>query len=108
MDAISFVLGLDAKKLRGTSLSDLVHDDGTGGARPIDCFVRMIFIDGTGQEHVFTRSVVPKKNSDGTVSWKSAYSYDGNTTQKAYEAALGEVGVSVTVPNCLVFQVRLF
>ena len=107
MDAISFVLGLDAKKLRGTSLSDLVHDDGSGGARPVDCSVRMIFMDGTGQEHVFTRSVVQETNSNGSISWKSGYSYDGKTTKKAYETALGEVGVSVTIPNCLVFQVRI-
>jgi chromosome segregation ATPase len=108
MDAISFVLGLDAKKLRGSSLADMVYDDGKDGPKPNECFVRMVFIDSDAQEHIFTRHVRKKRSNEGVISWKSSYSYDGANDQKSYEAGLGKLGVSINIPNCLVFQVCYF
>ena len=105
MDAVSFVLGLDAKKLRGTSLGDLVYDDGQNGPKPEECFVRMTFVDATGEDHIFTRFVRKHLQKDGAISWKSEYSYRGKKDQKSYEAGLSSLGVSIAIPNCLVFQV---
>lgn len=107
MDALSFVLGIDAKKLRSTSIGDLVYDDGRDSPKPDDCFVRLTFIDKEAVEHVFTRYIKKKKHGDGSVSYRYAYSYNGATDQKSYEAGLESLGVSVTIPNCLVFQVRI-
>jgi structural maintenance of chromosome 1 len=104
MDAVSFVLGLDAKKLRGTSLGDLVYDDGQNGPKPEECFVRMTFVDATGEDHIFTRFVRKHLQKDGAISWKSEYSYRGKKDQKSYEAGLSNLGVSIAIPNCLVFQ----
>lgn len=103
MDAISYVLGLETKKLRGAKLADLIHEQGQDMPKLSSAFVRMVFIDASQEEHVFTRSI-STKGSAGNLA--ETYDYNGESGKEVYRKGLKTIGVTVDVPNCLVFQVR--
>lgn len=105
MDAISFVLGVDTKTLRGDSLGDLVHDDPGSDKKKMVCYVRMVFTKGDRQLE-FKRSIVPKP--EYATGWGTVYEHDGKKTKEAYEVGLGRLNIQVQKPNYLVFQVRSF
>lgn len=114
MDAISFVLGLDAKRLRATKLDELVNGEAHKSSKLHAASVTMYFIDNSGDddvEHVFTRSLVSKKGVTNEKTYSDTYSCQMQgeeiaSGKKAYIAALEQIGITVDIPNCLVFQVR--
>lgn len=108
MDAISFVLGLDSKKLRSAKLEDLVNEEAKNVRKPVLAFVSMFFVDIDGQEHVFTRSLRSKNDDPESSNYEEAFRYNNEVGKKGYINALKTIGVSVDVPNCLVFQVRCY
>lgn len=106
MDAISFVLGLDVKKLRGDSLGDLVNEAARKEREDVESFVRLVFVTGDGQRLQFKRSIVFVNSPTKGKTWKSAFEFDGEAGRAHYEAGLGRIGISAQHPNYLVFQVR--
>ncbi|CAE7425338.1 Smc1a, partial [Symbiodinium sp. KB8] len=105
MDAISFVLGLQARHLRGNTLKDLVFkvEGATGG--PSSASVKLVYVveDGevagkaAGTELVFTRLITPA----GVSTYKLD---DKEVTHAAYDATLKSIGVLTKARNFLVFQ----
>lgn len=96
MDAISFVLGVKATTLRGKKVKDLLYK--SGGKSQNSGYVSMHFVTKAGRNIVFTRLI----KSGG----ESEFQIDGKTkTREEYDRNLGDLGVLVSVKNCLVFQV---
>jgi structural maintenance of chromosome 1 len=100
MDAISFVLGLKAKDLRGSSAKDLVNSqamaDGGSGKGGVSLYYRM----PDGSEKSFARHISPA----------GAYEYrvdDHHVRYEQYKSQLQSLGVLVDTQNFLVFQARL-
>lgn len=115
MDAISFVLGLDAKKLRAGTLTDLVNEEAQKHNKKVtnmkdarDCYVKLVFIDNAGEERIFTRSLRLKVDVAGNRSYTDIYAHGDSRDRQGYINGLSSIGVLVEVPNCLVFQVRSF
>ncbi len=107
MDAISFVLGLQARHLRGNSLKDLVFRVEGSDSGPSTASVSLIYaVDAgelpgraAGSEIEFTRQISP--------AGVSTYKLDGKeVVHSAYDAQLKEIGVLTKARNFLVFQVR--
>jgi hypothetical protein len=103
MDAVSFVMGLSARALRGKSLADLIWSGGTAKSAT----VTLVYVvdDGeveglaAGDELTFARHVV--------ASGSSSYRFNGReVTADAYAAHLEAIHVSLKAQNFLVFQVR--
>jgi structural maintenance of chromosome 1 len=99
MDAISFVLGVSTKELRGKQLRDLIHKKNSEAKRPEsrEASVSLFFEDDDGDEMVFQRKI--------SASGVSAY-YVDNKRKKwdAYNAVLKSIGVLTRAKNFLVFQ----
>lgn len=106
MDAISFVVGLKARHLRGAELKDLIHrtEDGSSGD---SAFVELVYVvqddnldaHNDGDELHFRRSIT----QDG----KSVYSVNGKAMKyDKYNQVLASIGILVKARNFLVFQVR--
>eukprot|EP00793_Prasinoderma_coloniale_P000453 PRCOL_00005438-RA len=97
MDAISFVLGVTTRALRGSQLRDFVYSHEEEPA-PRRCAVTLVFRGADGGEIAFCRTVhAAQGNSD--------YRIDGRpTTWEAYQDALKELGVNVKARNFLCFQ----
>lgn len=106
MDAISFVVGVQTKHLRGEQLRDLVYNaDGMRDKTRRDGFVKLIYEPAAGElagveagdELEFGRMI----NSNGSCR----YTLQGRTvTREAYDARLKDIGVLVRARNFLVFQ----
>lgn len=102
MDAVSFVLGVHSKDLRGGVLQDLIYKM-EGQERPDAASVSIVFDteddanDLMDSEIVFTRRV--------TMKGSSQYSINGsNVSHKEYLSQLDDLGVVVKAKNFLVFQ----
>lgn len=96
MDAISFVLGVKTTTLRGKKVKDLLYK--SGGKSQNSGYVSMHFVTKAGRDIVFTRLI----KSGG----ESEFQIDGKTkTREDYDRNLADLGVLVSVKNCLVFQV---
>lgn len=113
MDAISFVLGLDAKKLRAGKLDDLVNEEVLKHNKEVkkmeqaqEASVALFFVDNSGEDHVFTRSLRLRVDVAGNRTYADTYRYNNHHDKKEYIKGLRSIGVTVDVPNCLVFQVR--
>lgn len=98
MDAISFVLGLKAKALRGASARDLVNSqalrDGGSGTGSVSLFFR----NATEAEKCFSRHI----------SASGAYEYRVDNERVSYEqykSQLRSLGILIDTQNFLVFQV---
>jgi len=105
MDAVSFVLGVHAKQLRGAKLKDLVyHVAGEEGAEEKNggAWVQLVLLHGPeGQEEeiLFRRTI--------TASGSSEYSINGHTVSwEKYDASLQKFGILAKCRNFLVFQVH--
>lgn len=107
MDAISFVLGVASRHLRGRRLRDLVfHREGERGeVRPTS--VRLFYraaageLEGRddGDEVEFSRTI--------GASSSSVFAIDGREcTWEDYKATLRSIGLIIKARNFLVFQVR--
>lgn len=107
MDAISFVLGVASRHLRGRRLRDLVfHREGErGSARPTS--VRLFYrttageLDGRddGDEVEFSRTIAAASSS--------VFAIDGRECSwDHYKATLRSIGLIIEARNFLVFQVR--
>lgn len=107
MDAISFVLGIKTKQLRGTRLRDLVYRvEGEGTAEDDkEAWVQLVFIhrvgtEGEEREILFRREI--------TAAGGSQYSINGKVVAwETYDARLQKFGILVKARNFLVFQVHL-
>ena len=106
MDAISFVLGLQARHLRGNTLKDLVFRVEGASSGPESASVSLIYaVDAgelpgraAGSEIIFTRQISP--------AGVSTYKLDGKEVAHAvYDAQLQDIGVLTKARNFLVFQV---
>ena len=106
MDAISFVLGLQARHLRGNTLKDLVFRVEGASTGPEAASVSLIYaVDAgelpgrpAGSEIIFTRLISP--------AGVSTYKLDGKEVAHAvYDAQLQDIGVLTKARNFLVFQV---
>jgi structural maintenance of chromosome 1 len=104
MDAVSFVLGVHSRDLRGGVLQDLIYKM-EGHDRPTAASVSLIFdteadganSDAIDSDIVFTRRV--------TMRGASSYSVNGTPVSvKDYVAELDRLGVVVKAKNFLVFQ----
>ena len=108
MDAISFVVGLRARHLRGKQLRDLVHR--VGAAPPPasrQAYVKLVYeVDDDeienlekGDELVFCR----------TINGKGSSTYSVNSVNMSYDdyvEQLRSINVLVKARNFLVFQVN--
>eukprot|EP00127_Corallochytrium_limacisporum_P000801 Clim_evm87s25 gene=Clim_evmTU87s25 len=99
MDAISFVLGVQAKDLRGSKLKHLVAGaTNVGGGSAKKAQVTVVYEDDTGREIRFSRSV-------SAATGASDYRIDGKiVTANDYIEALKAQHVLVKAKNFLVFQ----
>jgi structural maintenance of chromosome 1 len=107
MDAVSFVLGVKTKQLRGTRLRDLVYrveGDQMEGAEPDErAWVQLVFLhgpEGEERELLFRREITPAGSSEYSINGKVV-------TWDAYDARLQKFGILVKTRNFLVFQVCL-
>jgi hypothetical protein len=109
MDAISFVLGLQARHLRGNTLKDLVFRVEGSDRGPSSASVSLVYaVDAgelpgkaAGSEITFTRFISP--------AGVSTYKLDGcEVAHSVYDAQLKEIGVLTKARNFLVFQVRRY
>jgi len=107
MDAISFVLGISSKALRGRKLSDLIYE---GSPVKTKAFVQIklkVRVRGDSdddmvlEEHCFRRTV-NRSSKDNVVC---TYKHNGvSCTRIAYEKVLESCGVMIQIRNFLVFQ----
>ncbi len=105
MDAVSFVLGVHSKDLRGGKLQDLIYKM-EGHDSPGAASVSLVFdteeadeanSDVVDSDIVFTRRVTHKGASSYTINGESK-------SVKEYVAQLDRLGVVVKAKNFLVFQ----
>jgi structural maintenance of chromosome 1 len=102
MDAVCFVLGVQAPSLRGTQLRDLVYRATTDGASAADdsCSVALVLSGPEDGDVEFKRSIVAKKDSAASV-----YRINGKKVKaEAYEERLKEFNILTRAKNFLVFQ----
>ena len=108
MDAISFVLGIKAKQLRGAQLKELVHnpaDSQSLDTRPRRAMVKLVYEAGKGEEVHFSRIIAPSTASADT-TYQSHYKLDDKTVSwDSYNQKLESFGILVKAKNFLVFQV---
>ncbi|KAH3743944.1 structural maintenance of chromosomes protein 1 [Pelomyxa schiedti] len=96
MDAISFVLGVQASHLRGTRLKDLVYHQGVEKVRG-KASVKLTFITASGDSISFSRTITPSGSSDYKIGNKSV-------GEKEYQNQLKSLNILVKARNFLVFQ----
>jgi len=109
MDAISFVLGVRAKHLRGNRIADLAHrkarnEDGSEKpskkAKLSRAYVKLTFLADSGERYYFQRII-----NDNTSSAASEYKVNNKTvSEEVYKNALEEISVLSNAKNFLVFQ----
>lgn len=104
MDAVSFVLGVKTKQLRGTRLRDLVYRvEGEAPDTEKEAWVQLVFLQQAGTEgeerEILFRRVI-------TAAGSSEYSINGRVVPwETYDARLQKLGILVKARNFLVFQV---
>jgi structural maintenance of chromosome 1 len=119
MDAITFVLGVAAGKIRADQVKELINSYGPDNDTPnTNAYVEMVFENDDGTKVHFRRSIrlVTRSGAgaggDATVS-DTTYAVDGITVpKKTYEQRLNALGITVrtslsgfqTFPNFLVPQ----
>jgi structural maintenance of chromosome 1 len=105
MDAVSFVLGIQARFLRSTQLKELIYRKDANSPPARKTTVKLFYevatdeVVGmkTGEFLIFSRTV--------TSNGASTYRYnDSEVTYEQYEIYLQNIGVLVKVRNFLVFQ----
>ncbi|CAE7394945.1 SMC1, partial [Symbiodinium natans] len=105
MDAVSFVLGVRTRHLRGDRLQDLVHRQEAEGPEEVArrrCSVELVYRferpqEGSSQTKRFRRVIQP--------STEARYQIDGQAvSQEAYLASLEEINILSKARNFLVFQ----
>lgn len=105
MDAVSFVLGVRTRHLRGDRLQDLVHrreDDSVDDVAQRRCLVELVYRfdapqEGCPETKTFRRVIQP--------STEARYQIDGQAvSQEAYLASLEEINILSKARNFLVFQ----
>ncbi len=102
MDAVCFVLGVQAPSLRGTQLRDLVYRAGDGSSAvpsdDVSCSVALVLSGTESGDLEFKRSIVAKKDA-------SVYRINGKKVKaEAYEERLKEFNILTRAKNFLVFQ----
>lgn len=102
MDAISFVLGVQASHLRSSSLASLIHrptQDSRSGQPlgPQSCKVTMYLVEDGDTEHRLERQVDLRGVCEYSVNGQSL-------SKKEYDAWLQERHIHVAARNFLVFQ----
>eukprot|EP00442_Polarella_glacialis_P052232 CAMPEP_0115079296 /NCGR_PEP_ID=MMETSP0227-20121206/18030_1 /TAXON_ID=89957 /ORGANISM="Polarella glacialis, Strain CCMP 1383" /LENGTH=1260 /DNA_ID=CAMNT_0002466785 /DNA_START=62 /DNA_END=3844 /DNA_ORIENTATION=- len=106
MDAISFVLGVRTRHLRGDKLADLVHHkegepDEAAAARP--CAVELVYVEvdeseGRGEKRTVMRRVIQPSN-------EARFQVDGQAvSQEEYFRRLEAINILSKARNFLVFQ----
>lgn len=99
MDAISFVLGVRSMQLRGAQLRDLIYayDDREKEQKGRKAFVKLVYLNASGEELHFTRTVVGSGGSDYRINNKTV-------TWDEYNNKMKSLGILVKARNFLVFQ----
>eukprot|EP00040_Diaphanoeca_grandis_P035198 m.220674 g.220674 ORF g.220674 m.220674 type:complete len:1237 (-) comp33325_c2_seq1:161-3871(-) len=99
MDAISFVLGVKTRDLRGNQLKDLVYGANSSGHAVSDkASVTAVFkIDDGASELRFSRAITGKGGTEYRIGKKVV-------TWEAYNAQLEKLNLMVKARNFLVFQ----
>eukprot|EP00916_Digyalum_oweni_P017254 GHVL01028233.1.p1 GENE.GHVL01028233.1~~GHVL01028233.1.p1 ORF type:complete len:1035 (-),score=254.26 GHVL01028233.1:675-3779(-) len=99
MDAISFVLGVHSRQLRGGNLKELIFrrdsDDPTTNTR--SSFVSLLYEDAEGKEILFKRCI----NSAGHGTFKID---EKTVSEDAYQERLASENVIIKAKNFLIFQ----
>ena len=112
MDAISFVLGVQAGALRGTRLAELVHskESETPGEEKRSAFVEIVYMD---DEEKLQGAIAIEGSDEREMRFRRTIQADGSAfysingrraTAKRYAAVLKTIGVLVKARNFLVFQ----
>ena len=97
MDAISFVLGVKARDLRGSQLKDLISKAAPGKRASVTAIFKEDAEAEDEPELRFCRSISPKGTSD--------YRLNGKAVKwEAYDRALQDINLLVKARNFLVFQ----
>ena len=97
MDGVSFVLGLNARQLRGAVLKDLIYKKDANSPPARKASVTLIYVEDSGAKLRFTRSI----SAAGVGSYRLN---NKEVTYDAYEEVLQKIGVLVKARNFLVFQ----
>jgi len=101
MDAISFVLGVQTKKLRGQELRDLIHRKGEEKSADRMAYVELVYNSESTGEIRFRRVIKPQPQNKAV----SAYLLNDETVKwEQYNEQLKNLGVLVRARNFLVFQ----
>jgi structural maintenance of chromosome 1 len=90
MDAISFVLGLNAKQLRGAVLKDLIYRKDASSVAARKASVTLVYRENDGKEILFSRDISATGVSNYKLNNKSV-------TFEDYEIKLQTIGVLVKV-----------
>ncbi|EGD76402.1 hypothetical protein PTSG_07521 [Salpingoeca rosetta] len=100
MDAISFVLGVRARELRGAQLKDLIYSSDSATKGKLRAKVSAVFVDANDEdadELILSRSISAKGSSDYKINGKAV-------TWEQYDERLQSLGLLVKAKNFLVFQ----
>ena len=111
MDAISFVLGVNSKDLRGSKLKDLIYrapEDDADASSYGTAYVTLVYVLTAAEGKALRRSEGAELHFSRHISAgddSSSYRIDGKTvTAEVYEETLKTIGVLVKARNFLVFQ----
>jgi structural maintenance of chromosome 1 len=102
MDAISFVLGVQAKHLRGSHLKELIYNPhGKEAGDAESAVVRLVLKNAKLDKELVFERVVNNANKGG-----SEYRIDSKSvTKEVYDNKLQTLNILVRARNFLVFQV---
>jgi len=106
MDAISFVVGVETKQLRGALLKDLVYNaDGRRDELKREASVTLIYLPSEGELQGFGENDELRFERMITHTGVCKYHLNGRTVTKVeYDNQLKDIGVLAKARNFLVFQ----
>ncbi|XP_068959739.1 structural maintenance of chromosomes protein 1B [Petaurus breviceps papuanus] len=96
MDALSFVMGERAVRLRVKSVQELIHGAHVGRPVAASASVKAVYVEEGGEEKSFCRTI-----RGGSSEF---HFNDSPVSRSVYMAELEKIGILVKARSCLVFQ----
>jgi len=99
VDAISFVLGVNATHLRGSNVKDLIFRADGESTKLSEAYVKLVYVNAQNEKTKFKRTIIPtsKQGTEFSIN-------DEVVTWDNYEQELQKLNILVKAKNFLVFQ----